>query len=502
MHRPGPHLALALVLGLTLAAGALPLSLPEGNPMTAEPPAAAMLGSRGATDVDGAVAGATSAPNDGDRSAGKTSNGSIPASSGGGAASRTTSAIRPGSVNRASVEMSTIYSVALNLNYGTRAIGVDTTLTATNTSGASIDRLELNTVAARLGGLRLGTVTVDGRTASASVDDQTIVVRLGGVLPVGETVKVRVTYRATLRSSVSGSSWLFTRTNGIASLYRWLPWVSRTVPFDRPNFGDPFITAVSPRVTVKVTTDRPLVVATTGGRVSASGLTQTFEARNVRDFALTAAPDYRTGSRVVGDTTVRVWYRPGFPATAAVEQAARALSRMNALLGTYPYREFKVVQSAGGYGMEAPGMIWIPTGVASSSLPYLVYHEAAHQWIYGIVGSDQPNEPFTDEATADFLARYALGMKRASRCGTTRLDLSIYRYSSGCYYEIVYIQGGNFLDDLRARMGSTAFWKGMRAWVGLNRYEIASTRSLLYTLDKYTSLDLRPRYEPRFPRLY
>ncbi len=91
---------------------------------------------------------------------------------------------------------------------------------------------------------------------------------------------------------------------------------------------------------------------------------------------------------------------------------------------------------------------------ASANLSYLVHHETGHQWFYGIVGNDQANEPFTDEAVTDFLARYVLGQQRASRCSTARLDLSIYRTRSACYYEIVYIQGGNFLDDLRRTMGN------------------------------------------------
>ena len=50
---------------------------------------------------------------------------------------------------------------------------------------------------------------------------------------------------------------------------------------------------------------------------------------------------------------------------------------------------FKVVQSAGGFGMESPGLIWIPFGVGSANLRYLVTHETAHQWFYGLVGNDQ-----------------------------------------------------------------------------------------------------------------
>jgi hypothetical protein len=152
--------------------------------------------------------------------------------------------------------------------------------------------------------------------------------------------------------------------------------------------------------------------------------------------------------------------------------------------------------------MESPGLVWIPTGTASSNLEFLVYHETAHQWFYGVVGGDQPYEPFTDEAAADFLARHVLGNRRASRCATARLDLSIYQYSPTCYYEIVYIQGGNFLNELRGVMGSTAFWRGMRAYVDAQRNRIAPTRTLLDTLDAHTPIDLRPRYEARFPRLY
>jgi hypothetical protein len=408
----------------------------------------------------------------------------------------------PGSVNRTSLVLTTEYDVALALSFGSRAFNVDSTMTIRNDSGAPIDRLELNTIAARLGGMKLGAVTVAGKAVKATVDDQTIMVPLGGILGIGQSVQVKVPYAATLRSSITGSNWMFTRTNGIVDAYRWIPWVSRRTPFNRPNHGDPFVTPVTPRVRVAITSDRALVFATTGERVAASGLRQTFEARNVRDFVFTAAPDYRSTSATVGDTVIRVYYRPGGPASAILSAGKNAIAKMEPLVGQYPYPTYDIAQSAGGYGMEGPGLTWIPTGVGTANLSYLVHHETAHQWFYGIVGSDQAGEPFTDEATADFLARNVLGQRRASRCSTARLDLSIYKYSTACYYEIVYIQGGNFLDDLRKRMGNTAFWSGLRAYVAANRFKLAPTKTLLDTLDDHTTLNLVPRFEPRFPRLY
>ena len=68
----------------------------------------------------------------------------------------------PGSVNRSSLFVDATYDASLRISWGTRKISVDSTATIRNTSGAPIDRIELNTIAARLGSIRLHSVTVDG----------------------------------------------------------------------------------------------------------------------------------------------------------------------------------------------------------------------------------------------------------------------------------------------------------------------------------------------------
>ncbi len=416
----------------------------------------------------------------------------------------TAGAIVPGSVNRTSVNLRASYSVVLALRYGTRAFSVNSTATITNTSGGPIDRVEFNTIAARLGGMELRAVEVDGNPVARKVHDQTVIVPLGGILPAGATAKVRVQYRSTLRSSLSGSNWLFTKVNGIVDAYRWIPWVSRDTPFTRPNHGDPFVTPVSPSVKVRVETDRKLVIASTADRVSvsANGLTQWFEAKNVRDVTITAAPDFRTRSVVVGSVRVRYYYRSGANAAAILDAAADSVRAYQSRLGTYPYPTFKVVQSAGGYGMESPGLIWIPYGIGSANLRYLVSHETAHQWFYGLVGNDQARQPFVDEAAADFMAREILRLRRSSRCATGVLDKTIYGYSSSCYYEIIYIQGGNLLNEARRRMGSTAFWTALRKYVADHRYGLVGTTTLLKALDEGTPVDLSRLFAPRFPKYY
>jgi hypothetical protein len=410
-----------------------------------------------------------------------------------------------GSVDRSSLTLDAVYRSNLKLTWESRAIWVDSTAIIRNTSGVEIDRIELNTIAARLGDIRLRPVTVDGVAVPASVTGQTIVVPLGGILPVDAVTRIRVRFSARLQDDAGGSHWLFTRTNGIADLYRWLPWVSRRITFDRPSHADPFVTPSSRDVRVTITSDRRLDLATTGELVSTSsnGRTKVFEATNVRDFTVTASTNFDWRERRVGDTTIRVWYRPGTPGVAWLDAAADAFALLEARLGPYGYPTFDVVQSAGGSAMESPGLIWIPTGTGASNLRYLAAHETAHQWFYGIVGSDQVREPFTDEAMADFAARSVLGINRSSRCPIRPLDRSIYDYTARCYYEIVYIQGGNLVDEARQVMGNDLFWETLRGYVAANRHGLVSTATLLRTLDDATPLDLAGLlFAAKFPRIY
>jgi hypothetical protein len=408
----------------------------------------------------------------------------------------------PGSVNRTSINLEATYDARIRIGWESRNVKVESIATIRNTSGVSIDRVELNTVAPRLGGMTLTGAFVDELPVNASVTDQTIVVPLGGILPAGATAVVEIRYAARLKTSLSGSNWMFAKANGIANLYRWLPWVSRKTPFDRPNFGDPFVTPTSPLVRVRIVPDRTLRFATSGEKVATEGLIQTFEARNVRDFTITASPTFVTRSTTVGSTRIVGIARSSAVANRLRDEGARAFGKLKALLGSYPYPTLRVVQSAGGYAMESPALVWLPYGLETSRYRYLVTHEVAHQWFYGLVGSDQAREPFTDEAAADFVTRYVLSQRRGSNCSTGELDHTIYYYSSSCYFEVIYIQGGNLLNTARTRMGSSAFWAALRGYLADNRYKLVGSETLLDALDDATTLNLSSLFRPRFPRLY
>jgi hypothetical protein len=413
-----------------------------------------------------------------------------------------TTAIVPGSVDRTSIRLEATYDADVDLGFDDRTLVVDVTIAVTNRSGAGIDRVELSTITGPLGNLRVKVARVDGEDAEATIDDQTISVQLGGVLPDDATAVVRVRIRASIPSTLAGSNWMFARTGRILQANRWLPWVGLHRPFDRPNHGDPFFTALSPHVTVRITTDRKLRIAAPGHRVAVDGLTQTFEAENVRDFPIVASPDFVVRERTVGGRTLRAFHLDGFPTGRILDWMADGLDRMSELAGDYPYDRFTVAQTAGGFALEGPGLIWIPSGLTGSHLRWNVYHETAHQWFYGIVGSDGARDPFADEAVATHLGQVASGIWRDTGCPMKRLDLSIYHYSEACYFGQVYVHGADLLQRARRDMASGEYWDGVRAYVAEYHFRIGSTAKFLAALQAATNRNLEPILAPWFPSLY
>ncbi len=407
-------------------------------------------------------------------------------------------------MDRSSLALSGTYDVDLQVAVGAGEISVATTLVARNDSGQPIDRLDLNTIAARIGGIRLGEVSVDGTPTATVIEGQTLRVELGGLLPSGASTSLRIAYTARLQPDVAGSDWLFSRVNGTLALYRWIPWISRAVPFDRPNHGDPFVTPTSPAVHVRLTTDVPMILASPGSMPVADGLTWSFDATDVRDVAIVLAPDFAVTSKTVGGVAYRVYARPGGLAAARVlAQAERAIEGIGGLVAVpYPWPAFTVVQTEGGFGMESPGLIWIPKATPAANLAYLIHHEAAHQWFYGLVGNDQQAEPFADEAAADMAARTALDLSRASRCPRAALDRAITAYSRACYYEDIYIQGGLVLNRIRRVMGTARFWAAIHDYLAANRLGLAGSRQLLETLRAASPVSILPILRARFPSLY
>jgi hypothetical protein len=411
----------------------------------------------------------------------------------------------PGPASREpSLRMRATYDVDTDVSWSTRVVHVDTRIDIVNTSGGPASRIVLNTVAAKIGSMHLGSVVVDGKPVSVTIRDQSILVPLRPAQPAGASFTVRVKYRGRVGLSTAGHSWMWAKQNNVMNLYRFIPWLSRAVPFNRDNHGDPFVLPTSPEVRVRLTSDRRLTWATSGERASADGRTQTFVARNVRDFNATASPDYKvTSARTAdGETLVRVYTIHG-RADLLMASTLRAMKQFEAWVGPYPWPVYNVAESAGGFAMESPALIWMPmTEFTDADVRYITAHETAHQWFYGAVGNDQTTDMFADEAMSDFLSRKLVHRMRGSLCSKDRFDKSLYQYSGSCYFEIIYVQGSRWIDDLRRTMGDGPFWSTVRRYYRDNLFTISSDKTLLEAWRDTAGDRLVARYRVRFPSIY
>ena len=411
---------------------------------------------------------------------------------------------RPASAASFAETLVATYDTDLHLKWATRILRVKTRIDVANEGTEPVDRLDLNTLAAKLGGMRGLRVRVDGVEVVPGVSGQTIRVSMPTPLASHGTARVDISYQARLRTTTTGRDFLWTRVGGIAHIYRFIPWISRRIAYGPSAHGEPFVTGVSPFVRVDVDSDRPLVWATSGQPSGGSGNTSTFIAREVRDFNIAASPNYRTKSIQSKDGRVKiVAHTTRLDAGRLLRLARTELARFQRFTGVpYPYPVYRIAESGGGLAMESPAMAWIPRFRSVADQAFLVSHETAHQWFYGIVGNDQATDSFADEGMAEYLSRTARGFLRASRCKLDRLDKSIHGYRPGCYYETVYVQGALFLDGLRRDFGDKPFRRAIRHYAKENAFGMGSDRRLLEAFRDEMGNKVLKRYRQRFPSLY
>ena len=282
---------------------------------------------------------------------------------------------------------------------------------------------------------------------------------------------------------------------------------------------------------VKVTAPARLKVVSSGSEVAreAQGEQQvvTLAAGPARGFYIAASERFEVTSEQVGQTTVNSYAFPEFQQQAehALQHAVEAMESFDERFGTYPYTEFDVVSTPmQAVGMEYPGLaamglqLYDPNAVVSG-LPSGVLvqsgvaHEVAHQWFYNVVGNDQVDEPWLDEA----LVQYVTGLYFLDVGGQSALNDwrdSLYRrwqrvemaeipiglpsgeYSDAREYgAIVYGRGPLFMEALAQEMGEEVFEAFLRDYYESHKWGIATGEAFQELAEEHCQCDLTPQFQ-------
>ena len=407
----------------------------------------------------------------------------------------------------------------------------------TNQEEIPLDEIYFHLFPNHLGGsITVSDVSVNGQAVQPEIEETVLRVPLETALDPGQATVVQMEFMTTVPTEEESTKYnLLAYTEDILALPHFYPMIAayddqgwHTEP--SPPFGDETYADMS-HYLLQLTAPAEQVVVSTGVEIdhSETGSTQTITiaAGPVRDFFLAMSDRYGVVSDNVGPVQINSYAPLEFldGAELALDATAHALRSFSERFGPYPYNELDIVSTPFlALGVEYPGIfantlrIYDLSSASASGTPNAILlestsaHEMAHQWFYNLVGSDQLNEPWLDEATA----QYATWMYYIDRYGEQNAEgfyeslqgrwarnefadipigMPVEAYSGADYGAIVYGRGPIFLDELAQEMGQETFDAFFRDYNESFRWQIATSEEFQALAEQHCQCDLSPLFD-------
>jgi Peptidase family M1 domain len=421
-------------------------------------------------------------------------------------------------------------------------IAGDLDLTFVNNTGKAQDEIDFrlypNSSEYAEGAMTLSDVTVSDKPVppELSVDDTLARLTLSTPVAVDASIPLHVHFITTIPTDPKRSYGMFAYQSATSTyaLAHWEPLLAGYDPVAGWNTaplsinGDPVFTNTA-LYDVTLTTPQDLAVVTTGSESShktiGDHIRHHFVSGPVRDFAMAADSNFESKSQKVGNTTVTSWYNPEHAdgGQNVLTWGAQALGIYDELFGEYPYEEMDIVEidlGNGAGGVEFPGITYIGSDYYGSSvigdtvvgfLEFVVAHEVAHQWWYGMVGNDQYIHAFMDEGLVNYVTCVYFEKQYSPEVAEQQIDLNL-RLP---YFSMLFNQGDEIVDQptdsfptmdsygvtiygkasvgfeaIRTQIGDDAFFGALKAYLLQERFKVAVPEDLLNAFERASGQDL------------
>lgn len=232
-----------------------------------------------------------------------------------------------------------------------------------------------------------------------------IAVSLKNPLALGESAVVRFSYDLTLplcNTRYGYNDFSVNLTFFYPVLCRYDAASDGFVFNDYIETGDPFVFDVAE---YSLTLDCPesWAVACSAPETQRQKGLRYYSSRTLRDLSLFLAPEAEVTTVTKGGYTATAIHNGSFGYAATY--AADALYIFSEAFGELPEKHYYILFTP----FMTAGAEFSNAAILSSTLSFAevektVAHEVAHQWWYGLVGSDQVNAPWQDEALAQWSA--------------------------------------------------------------------------------------------------
>jgi hypothetical protein len=402
----------------------------------------------------------------------------------------------------------------------------------TNAEEAALNEVQLRLFPNILGGeMTVSNLTVDEQavTPRLELQDSLLIVPLSTPLEPKQSVIMQMGFTVTVPQDVERNFGVLSYFDDVLTLAHAYPMIAvhddegwnSEIP---PQSGDVTYADASFYL-VKVTAPKEVTLVTSGHRIDSSevGEMQTVNVASgpARDFYLVASPEYEEISQTLGEVTIRSYAPDGSEegAQMALDVAAKSIEDFSARYAPYPYTEFDIVSTPTlALGIEYPGIVAITSRIydvdgdyrgapASIYMESTVAHEVGHQWFYNLVGDDQLDDPWLDEALTQFITlqyyadEYGPGGEAGFRNSLEgrwesvgRADipigLPVAEYSGQEYGAIVYGRGPLFFVALRDEMGTETFDAFIKEYTETLSWGIATPESLHSLAEQHCACEL------------
>jgi hypothetical protein len=375
----------------------------------------------------------------------------------------------------------TQYTLYALLDYYGKQLAVDETIAYTNQTGVALNELVMAVEPIHRGGFTMEHILLDGNQLTYDLSGHRLTVYLSQPLQPNSQLTLALRFRIAVPAKVKDAPYGYDVDQ--LNLTDWYPFV---VPYsngwilhDEYYLGEHLVyDAADFDVNVK-TTEGTITLATSGVE-EPNGEWTRYRLYAARTFALSASDQFKVENAVAGGAQIRAYYYPGYEdeGLAILNAAVRAVNLYSSQFAPYPYGSLSVVQADLNDGQEYDGLVFLATkfyneynGTARSNLVTIGVHEIAHQWWFGLVGSDQAMEPWLDEAMAAYSEAVFYKFSypnsldwwwqfRVNYFGPSGyVDTSVYEAPTfRAYVNAAYLNGANFLESLNYRMGDDAFY--------------------------------------------
>lgn len=375
--------------------------------------------------------------------------------------------------------------------------------------------------------LRVKDKNIDLEYSLLSNDSTILNVKLKKPLKTGESMTISMDYKGWFPNSKDR----FGYGDKTINAGNWYPILCK---YDKNEWnlepyyklGDPFYSDIA-NYKVNITTSKDIVIASSGSilseKIKEDKKIYNIEGKLIRDFAWVASADFKLKELIVDSTNVKLYYLDDNVDMAdyALKVGLDSIGIFNRIFGKYPYSQYSIVMTEFSSGMEYPGIVFIGNDYFLYSrrkiLEQIIVHETAHQWWYGLVGSNQVKEAWLDEGLTTYSETIYIKEKYGKKVaedyffdnvvagyeyGKTYLGMDqsfnkhLEEFSGWDDYGIlVYTKAAMFIEDIKVNYGEKVLYNILSDYFERFKYHNATSEDFIKVCQDITKTDMKEMVE-------